>query len=199
MKIIIQEYQEKWPADFLTIKENIHRALSGFDASIEHIGSTSVPGLGAKPIIDILVGIEDDTLLNQIVSPMQEAGFTYFKKLEPGWPERRLFVFLEPITNHTAPIIIDINDDDSFREYFINKSNIHIVVKDTYDWKRHLAFRDFIRSNNDIRDEYYKLKKVLSNREFKDTLEYNSFKNDFIKEIEKRSIAWHDQNATKKQ
>ncbi len=198
MKIDIQEYQEKWPSDFLYHKENITDALSGFKVFIEHIGSTSVPGLGAKPIIDILVGIEDDTLLNQIVSPMQSAGFTYFKKLEPGWPERRLFVFLEPISDRIIPNIIDLNDDDSFREHFINKSNIHIVVKDTYDWKRHLAFRDFIRSHPDIRDEYYKLKKELSNREFKDTLEYNSYKNDFIKYVEKKAIARFDENTVKK-
>ena len=198
MKIIIQEYQQNWPDEFLVHQENILIALNDFNVCIEHIGSTSIPGLGAKPVIDILVGIESADLLDKLILPMQDSGFTYFKKYEPGWPERRLFVRLSPKSNHDIPWIIDINDDDSFRENFITKSNIHIVVKDLYDWKRHIAFRDYLRMHPDTRDKYYMLKKHLSGLDFKDTLAYNDHKNDFIKAIEKRALLWYSEIERKR-
>ena len=197
MKIFIQDYQECWAIEFLKQKGIIQHSLGAFITTIEHIGSTSVAGLGAKPIIDILIGVENADCLDKIVSPMQKAGFTYFKKYEPSWPERRYFVHLTPLSTQLSPLTIDIDDDDSFRQFFTSKTHIHIVVKDTYDWKRHIAFRDFLRTHPDTRDTYYHLKKKLSEREFKDMLEYNAYKNDFVKEIERKAVVWYDKNQEK--
>ena len=60
MKIVIATYTSKWIADFIAEHAILAKALQGFDAAIEHIGSTSVPGLGAKPVIDILIGLRND-------------------------------------------------------------------------------------------------------------------------------------------
>lgn len=188
MKIIIQDYQESWETDFLQLQAQIKQALEPLTVAIEHIGSTSVPGLGAKPIIDILVGVESESILDQLIQPMQRAGLTYFKKYEPSWPERRFFVQLVPMIGKLPPTIIDIGDDDSFREHFISKAHIHVVVKDTYDWKRHVAFRDYLRVHPAIREEYYQLKKRLSEKEFQDMLEYNDQKNYFVKKVEKAAM-----------
>lgn len=192
MKFLIQKYQESWTIEFLKQQVIIQHALAAFITTIEHIGSTSVAGLGAKPIIDILVGIENSAFLDKIVSPMQEAGFTYFKKYEPSWPERRFFVQLTPVSAQLPPVTIDINDDDSFSRYFISKTHVHIVVKDTYDWKRHIAFRDFLRTHPDVREAYYQLKMKLSEKEFRNGLEYNAQKNNFVKEMERKALVWYD-------
>jgi GrpB-like predicted nucleotidyltransferase (UPF0157 family) len=194
MKIIIQDYQKNWATSFLQLRTKIKQALEPFTVAIEHIGSTSVEGLGAKPIIDILGGIENDRLLDQTIIPMQQTGFTYFRKYEPSWPERRYFVLLEPLSTKTPPTIIDVGDNDSFRQYFTSKAHIHVVVKDTHDWKRHIAFRDYLRVHPAVREEYYQLKKRLSELEFKDMLEYNDHKNVFIKEVEKAALDWYDKN-----
>lgn len=194
MNFFIQDYQESWAKQFLARKEIIQQASGPFATSIDHIGSTSVAGLGAKPIIDILVGIEHASSLDKIVPPMQKAGFTYFKKYEPSWPERRFFVELAPVSAQQLPLIIDIDDDDSFRQFFTSKTHIHFLVKDTHDWKRHIAFRDFLRTHPDARDAYYQLKKKLSEREFKDMLEYNAHKNDFVKTMERKAMVWYDRS-----
>lgn len=193
MRIIIKEYQADWPNDFAIQADKIKKALSAMNIAVEHIGSTSVEGLGAKPIIDILVGLENDAYLNQVILPMQEAGFTYFKKYESSWPERRFFVQLSALNNEKVPLIVDEHEDYSYRkDHFISKANIHIVVKDTQDWKRHIAFRDYLRVHPVYREAYYRLKKKLSEMEFKDVLEYNDNKNDFIKEHEKIAMEWQE-------
>jgi GrpB-like predicted nucleotidyltransferase (UPF0157 family) len=199
MKILIQEHQESWTIEFSNLMVIIQNALRPFtNTTIEHIGSTSVAGLNAKPIIDILVGIEKAGFLDKIVSPMQEAGFTYSKKYELSWPERRYFLQLTPISTKSPPLTIDIGDDDSFRQYFISKAHVHIVVKATHDWKRHIAFRDFLRTHPDFRERYDQLKKKLSEKEFRHHLKYYSRKNDFVKEIERKALVWYDQIQTKK-
>ncbi|MEO8209531.1 MAG: GrpB family protein [bacterium] len=202
MKIIIQEFQESWAEDFLKLKDTIQNALKDLNVTIDHVGSTSVKGLGAKPIIDILIGLENENHLNKTIKPMQEIGFTYFIKFEKPstkWtacPQVRLYCKLKSLTNRPVPIIMDIGDN--VRPDFISQSNIHTVVKDTYDWKRTIAFRDFLRANPKISDEYYCLKKEISRQEFESMLKYNDAKNDFIKDVESQAIIWYENELAKK-
>ena len=192
MKILIEEYQSGWVNDFLKEKDIIGSTLISFSPAIEHIGSTSVPGLCAKPTIDILVGLQEASLLDQTISPMIQQGYTYFKKYEPAMPYRRLFSKLKSLTDKAAPEIIDVNDEFVRGQEFIAKTNIHIVVKDTLHWKRHLAFRGYLRTHAEVRDEYYRKKKALSKQEFIDTNEYNAAKDRFIKETQSQALAWYN-------
>jgi GrpB-like predicted nucleotidyltransferase (UPF0157 family) len=194
MRVIIEEYQESWAEDFLMQKEIIQNALKDLNVSIDHVGSTSVTGLGAKPIIDILVGLENETLLDKTISPMQQNGFTYFKKYTPEWPPRRLFCKLKSLSNKLVPNIMDIGDNVPD---FISQVNIRTVVKDTYDWKKTIAFRDFLKTHEKIRDEYYLLKKEISKHEFESMLKYNDAKNDFIKDVESRALVWYEKEQEK--
>lgn len=199
MRVIIQEFQESWAEDFLKLKENIKDALKDLNVSIDHVGSTSVKGLGAKPCIDILVGLESETDLDKTIKPMTKGGFTHFKKFErpsnewKAWPERRLFSKLKSLSNKPVPSIMDIGDN--VRPDFISLTNVHTVIKDTYDWKRTIAFRDFLRAHEKIRDEYYLLKKEISKREFESMLKYNAAKNDFIKDVEKLALVWYEKGT----
>ena len=190
MKILFEEYNAKWPSDFLDQQRAIIKALGNLYLTVDHIGSTSIVGLGAKPVIDILVGLKDESFLDKVIHPMTLCGYTYFKKYEPDMPYRRLFVKLKPLTNLPLPKIIDINEEYLSGKDFISLTQIHIIVKDTHHWTRHIAFRDFLRTHPEIRDKYYKLKYSLSQQEFTHHLEYNTAKNDFVKETEQLALKW---------
>jgi GrpB-like predicted nucleotidyltransferase (UPF0157 family) len=196
MKIILEEYRANWVNDFLKEKEIVASILIDFNPTIEHIGSTSIVGLCAKSTIDILVGLQDEIQLDKTIYPMIDKGYTYFRKHEPSMPYRRLFSKLKALTDKAAPEVIDINDEFIGGKEFLPLTNIHIVVKDTPHWKRHIAFRDFLRVHANIRDEYGRLKKELSKLEFKDVPEYNAAKDSFIKKTEIQALDWY--NAQKK-
>ncbi|MEM7110803.1 MAG: GrpB family protein [Chloroflexota bacterium] len=191
MKIIIKDYQTGWLNDFLEQRAVIGSTLIDFNPIVEHIGSTSVVGLCAKPTIDILVGLQAEKQLDMTISPMISQGYTYFRKYEPAMPYRRLFSNLKPLTNKAPPKVIDLDDEFVRGQAFAPLTNTHIVVKDTSHWHRHLAFRDFLRAHDALRDEYGLLKKAVSRREFKDTNDYNDAKAEYIKKIERQALAWY--------
>ncbi|MBI2279252.1 MAG: GrpB family protein [Bacteroidetes bacterium] len=197
MKITVEEYNNDWPNKFSEEQLAINNALLNFSPTIEHIGSTSVVGLGAKPTIDILVGLKDKSHLDEVINPMINCGYTYFKLYEPSWPSRRLFVKLTPLKNLVPPKIIGIGEEYIGGKDFKSLANIHIIVKDTYDWTRHIAFRDFLNTYPEIKDKYYKLKKNLSEQEFKHQFEYSAAKDSFIKETEKLALTWFHKQSCK--
>ncbi len=97
MKITIESYQPGWVDKFQQEKKTIiEAALARLSPTVEHIGSTSVPGLGAKPhpSADILAVSEEEGQLDQTIQPMMAAGYTYFRKHEPAMPYRRFYVRL---------------------------------------------------------------------------------------------------------
>lgn len=192
MKIILEDYQPGWVDAFARELAVISATLAGFGPAIEHIGSTAVEGLCAKPTIDILVGLRDDTQLDRAIAPMVGAGYTYFKKYEPAMPYRRLFARLRPLTDQAPPELIDVHDAFVRGQTFISVANIHVVVKDTPHWTRHLAFRDYLRAHSDVRDDYGLLKSALSRADYRDTNEYNAAKERFIQETQARALAWYE-------
>ena len=196
VKILLSPYQPTWVDDFLAERDVVGSILSGYDPIIEHVGSTSIPGLCAKPTIDILVGVQDDSLLDQIITPLIGGGYTYFAKYEPAMPYRRLFARLKPLAGKAPPKVIAINDEFVRGEEFVSVANIHVLVRDTLHWHRHLAFRDFLRAQAELKDEYGRLKAELSRHEFKDTNDYNSAKNDCIKRTQSQALAWYNNQAS---
>lgn len=114
MKIILEDYQAEWSNAFEREKKVIASALLDFSPTIEHIGSTSIEGLCAKPTIDMLVGLHAEMQLDKTITPMTHQGYTYFKKYEPTMPYRRLFAKLTALTDKMPPEIIDIQDKRVF-------------------------------------------------------------------------------------
>jgi GrpB-like predicted nucleotidyltransferase (UPF0157 family) len=192
MKIPFSPYSDQWPLDFQERAETIRQAVGNLPITIDHIGSTSVVGLGAKPIIDMLIGVEEEKDLDELIRPMMVFGYTYFKKYEQEMPYRRLFVLLKPLTEQQPPTIIDSDDDYNSGELFAPIVNVHAIVKDTHHWTRHIAFRDFLRAHPEVTKRYYELKQQLAQLEFEHHLEYNQAKNDFVKEVEKEALAWYE-------
>jgi GrpB-like predicted nucleotidyltransferase (UPF0157 family) len=157
MKIIIQEYSDTWPKLFELEKIILTERL------IEHIGSTAVKGLGAKPVIDIIVGLPDFMRACNFIKPITDLGYEYISRFEDVMPYRRFF----------------IKESSGIRTH-----HIHMVEAGSEFWLRHLAFRDYLRANENVRNEYESLKKKLSEKEWKDGNEYNDAKTEFIKGIE---------------
>lgn len=161
--IAIADYDPRWSDLYAIEKERIVDALGDVLVAIEHIGSTSVPGLAAKPRIDIMPGLESEDDLDSIIDPMVGLGFRYIPDYEDEMPYRRLFT-RDPVGDVIA-------------------CNIHTVAVGSEFWERHLLFRDYLRANPDVAGEYARLKRDLAPR-FKVTNDYAEAKTDFITSIE---------------
>ena len=163
MKVKLSEYNPEWVQLFREEKERIAEKLGNKIVTIEHIGSTSVSGLGAKPIVDILLGVRKISDADEFIPKMEELGYEYRNHFENVMPYRRYF---------TKP------------EHY----HVHTVEVTSEFWRRHLLFRDYLRAHDDKRNEYNKLKKELAEREWNDVNDYAYAKTDFIKKIEKDAL-----------
>ncbi|MBS1493556.1 MAG: GrpB family protein [Bacteroidetes bacterium] len=185
MKIEIVPYNPEWKIKFEEEKKILSELLKEFNPEIEHIGSTAIEGLGAKPIVDIQIGMRKYEDLDAIVDKMIAAGYVYYKKYEDVLPGRRYFVKAANPNNDTLPKILYTYDDIFDRKEHPHLFHIHSVELDSDWWRRHIAFRDYLRNNDNARDEYYKLKVDLARKEWEDKNDYTDAKTDFVKSIEK--------------
>lgn len=153
--IEVVPYQEKWAATFVAWRERLWQRLQQSVARIEHVGSTAVPGLAAKPAIDIQVSVRDVESEAAYVPALESLGIA-LRSRDPG---HRYF---RPAGD--APRTVQIH-----------------VVDAGSDWEReHLLFRDFLRVHADARDDYAHLKLELADRYRDDRLAYNEAKTGFI-------------------
>ena len=194
MKIELHPYDDQWPVLFEQERALISEVLREFQPKIEHIGSTSVPGLAAKPLIDIMIGLEHESHLDAIVPKMQEAGFSYNNRYEDELPFRRLFSRLIPKSSEDQiPRLIDKMWTDDLRVKYHVHTNIHSVTTDSDWWERHLLFRDYLRTHPEAMHAYAALKLKLAEDEWQHTNDYADAKTEFIRSIEKK--AWKEKNA----
>jgi GrpB-like predicted nucleotidyltransferase (UPF0157 family) len=156
--IILAEYDPGWRRRFEGERSRIDKALGGTAKTIDHIGSTSVPGLAAKPIIDILVAV-DDVEHEDAYVPQLESACYVLRIREPG---HRMF---------RAPT------KDVHVHFWSERAEI----------QRHIAFRDWLRANEEDRRLYEGVKRELAEREWSDTNEYAEAKNDIVAEIMARA------------
>jgi GrpB-like predicted nucleotidyltransferase (UPF0157 family) len=131
------------------------------------VGSTSVPGLAAKPILDIVIAVRDSTDEEAYVAPMEAAGYV-LRIREPEWFEHRLFKGTDPA------------------------SNIHTFTVGTTEIDRMLAFRDWLRSHDDDRLLYERTKRDLAAREWKYVQHYADAKTNVVAAIMARALAEPD-------
>ncbi len=165
--VVILPYNEEWPGDFAKESARIQSAAGNYFTGIHHIGSTSVPGLVAKPIIDMLIALKslDDTSL--FVPLITALGYRYFPEHEIELPERRYFSRV-------------LDDTHGF--------HLHMVEPDSTFYRRHLAFRDYLRAHPDARDEYGELKLRLADQYGSDREGYTDAKTEFIQKIERLAL-----------
>lgn len=160
--IKILEYDPCWPELFEREANRIRSVLGGKVLLLEHVGSTSVPGLCAKPIIDILLVVADSSNETSYVSDLEAGGYT-IRIREPEWFEHRMF---------KGP------DTDI---------NLHVFSYGASEVKRMLKFRDWLRANKSDREKYASVKRILAEREWRYVQHYADEKNSIVKEIMDRA------------
>lgn len=162
-KIVIADYDPAWPSWYEWDRARIAAALSSVALSIEHVGSTSVPGLPAKPIIDILLVVPDSTDEESYVPPLEAQGYA-LRIREPEWLEHRL------VRRRGEPP---------------HDVNVHVfsVAHAEKEITRMLAFRDWLRTHPDDRDRYAATKRELSTREWRYVQDYADAKTEVVEEI----------------
>jgi len=160
--IQLAEYDPKWPVLYEREARRIEAALRPKMLRIEHVGSTSVPGLAAKPLIDIVLVVADTRDEDSYVPPLEEAGYV-LRIREPDWFEHRLFK--GPDTN----------------------VNVHTFSEGCEEVDRMVAFRDWLRTHDEDRDRYLAAKRELAQREWKYVQNYADAKSAVVREIMARA------------
>ena len=156
--IYLAPYDPAWPSLFTRLAKQIHEALGDAILLLEHVGSTSVPGLSAKPIIDMVLAVADSSDEASYVKPLEEKGYT-LRIREPDWYEHRL---LEP------PEV---------------EGNLHVFSAGCEEIERMLLFRDWLRIHADDRLLYEETKRELAVRTWKYTQNYADAKAEVVQEI----------------
>lgn len=162
----LADYDPAWPRRYEEEKTRIITAIGPWTTGIEHVGSTAVPGLAAKPILDILVGLGDLDDTARCIRPMQGIGYGYVPQYEQELPMRRYFR-KGPVEHRTH--------------------HVHMVVRGTPFWIEHVRFRDWLRAHPTDAYAYERLKRDLAARFDSDREAYTRSKSDFIHVILRRA------------
>lgn len=159
--VIIVEYDPEWPNHYESERARIMEAVGGEIGAIEHIGSTSVPGIYAKPIIDIMAAVKDSEAADGLLSTLSEIGYDDVTKIE----------------------------DDAEWFYCLGRGSrslyyhLHLVKAGSVHWRKHIVFRDYLRTNPETAREYCRLKMRLAEEYRTQRERYTESKTDFIERV----------------
>jgi GrpB-like predicted nucleotidyltransferase (UPF0157 family) len=160
-EIAVLPYDPNWAAEFERIRAHVAPALSGLAISIEHVGSTSVSGLWAKPILDIDVSIPSYAEFPEVTRRLEALGYRHRGDL--GVPTRESFAYEGEI--------------DFMRQHF------YVCPADSPEMRRHVALRDYLRAHPDARDEYSRIKREGARLYPHDIDRYIAHKGPFVRGI----------------
>jgi GrpB-like predicted nucleotidyltransferase (UPF0157 family) len=163
-KIHVCFYDPAWPRLFQAEAGRIRAAIGAYILDIQHIGSTAVPGLAAKPLIDIGVAVADFVEARRCVQPLVDLGYHCLG--ENGIPRRHFLVYGEPHTHH-----------------------LHMNESHSFDWRQTIAFRDYLRTHPDVAAAYAALKLRLAQQFAADPDAYHAGKDAFIKQVLQAALA----------
>ncbi|WP_339229279.1 GrpB family protein [Oceanobacillus sp. FSL K6-2867] len=166
-KVEVCSYTEQWTYMFAKEAEKLKPIFGNQLLDIHHIGSTSIQGLKAKPVIDIMPVVKEINLVEKFNEEMKRIG--YEAKGENGIPGRRYF-----------------QKEGSNRTH-----HVHIFQVGSDEIKRHLAFRDYLRSHPDLKEAYGALKENLAKQFPYDMESYINGKDHFVKEMEAKAVQWY--------
>ena len=157
--IAVENYDPLWPEKFETLRSRIAQLLNGLATAIEHVGSTAVPGLAAKPIIDIDILLGSATHLPLVRTRLGSLGYEHRGDL--GIAGREAF--------RTPPGQI--------------AHHLYVCPPGSREYRRHIAFRDYLRSHPEDASAYAALKRNLAHKFATDREAYNQAKAEFVREI----------------
>ena len=157
--VLIEDYDPRWPEQFAMLLLRITRLVGDVARTIEHVGSTAVPGLKAKPIIDMDVLLRSEADLPLAITRLASGGYQHQGDL--GVPGREAFA--------TPPNEI--------------AHHLYVCPPDSREYRRHIAFRDHLRGNPDCARRYAELKRALAQKFRDDRDAYTLGKTAFVREI----------------
>lgn len=162
-EVLVLPYDDAWKVEFKRIQEELLSYTKLTSNQIEHIGSTSIVGIRAKPIIDILVGVGNlETLEKPFFKDIEKAGFYRLRVVRPN--EIVCAKFL----------------DNTFQ---VKTHFIHIVEYEGEKWRQLVFFRDYLRMNEDAKKQYEQLKESFFQTDFSGINSYTDYKEQFVQSI----------------
>jgi GrpB-like predicted nucleotidyltransferase (UPF0157 family) len=165
-RVEVVSYNSNWKKMYKEESEKIKNILDDIIIDIHHIGSTAIPGIKAKPVIDILVEVKDIEAVDQYNHKMEELGYEVMG--EYGIAKRRFF-----------------RKGGNKRTH-----HIHMFQVGNEEIERHINFKEYLITHPDRRQEYSKLKEELVNKYTYDVENYTNGKSDFIQEIDRKAKLW---------
>ena len=159
--VIVLPYDEAWKSDFEKIKNELENAIGDCIIGIEHVGSTSVEGLSAKPCIDIDVIIKDYSIFETVVNRLNAIGYIHEGNL--GIPNREAFKYSE--------------------KPHLQKHHLYVCPQDSEELHRHIIFRDFLRSHPEAVRKYGQIKEMAAKLFPNDIDGYIRYKSPCIEEL----------------
>ncbi|RAO35935.1 Dephospho-CoA kinase [Micromonospora saelicesensis] len=162
--VVIEEYDRAWAQRFIAVRSSLTEALGGLIIGVEHVGSTAVPGLAAKPVIDVDLVIGDTAEESGYLPALQRLGYRLVLR-EPWWHGHRML--LSPAED----------------------VNLHVWPQGAPEPVRHLLFRDWLRAHPHDRERYAATKRRLARDTAHRPRDYSLAKNDVIDEIYARIFA----------
>jgi GrpB-like predicted nucleotidyltransferase (UPF0157 family) len=163
-RVIVVPYDVGWKEEFLKIKLFLEKTLKDSIISIEHVGSTSVEGLSAKPILDIDIVIKNYSSFQKVKFKLENLG--YYHEGNLGIKDREAFGY---------------NGKDEFMAH-----HLYVCPADSEELKRHLAFRDYLRIHKEDREKYSEIK-LQASKEYPTNIEgYIEYKSSIITDIYKK-------------
>jgi len=166
MPVEIVPYTDEWPRRFRLLSGSMRAALGNTALRIDHIGSTSVPGLAAKPIVDMQISVADFEPLEAFRLPLEGLGYVF----RADNPERTKRYFREPL----------------------GEPRTHIHVRQRGSWAELFAllYRDYMRSNADEAERYADIKRMLAEKHRNDQPAYTDAKEPYLWELMRRADRW---------
>ena len=153
-------YTSEWERLFEEEKGRLRSAIGDYAVDIQHIGSTAIPGLEAKPIIDIAIALRRLEDVEKCIEPLESLGYEY--KGDEGYPGSFFFA----------------KGDPSNRTHYL-----HVVERDSEAWKGYIRFRDYLRRHRRVAEEYAKLKRELARKSGGNRDLYTPGKAEFIERV----------------
>ena len=163
-KVLVLPYDKNWQMEFEKIKDELIKVLDDVTIGIEHVGSTSVNGLAAKPIIDIDVIIPTYSCFNIVVKRLNKLGYKYEKKL--SIKDRELFKYTG--------------------EMHLMTHNLYVCPRNSIELKRHIILRNYLRKNKEAMENYNSIK-LKATELFPNNMDkYIEYKTSYIEEVYKK-------------
>lgn len=162
--IQIVDYDPAWPIDFARLRIHLLAAIEHVGIAIEHVGSTAVPSLPAKPILDVDVVVNSSNQVGEAIARLAEIGYTHLGDLGIAGRE----AFANP--PHSDPPHAPAH-------------HLYVVVRGSEAWRNHIEFRNYLREHPETVEAYSKLKRSLTNRFKNNRDEYTEAKTEFVENV----------------